>query len=72
MYCTFACDVGYVSIYETAGGCGISSNVYTNRVLSTDRLKGKPSDVDLCRASPNSSGQTTVGRAYVAEFTDTQ
>lgn len=49
----------HMNIYETAGWCGMSSNVYTDHVSITDRPKGKPSDVDLC-ASPNSYGQTAV------------
>lgn len=35
------------NMYKTPGWCGMS-NVYTDHVSTTDRPKGKPSDVDRC------------------------
>ena len=57
---------------ETAAECGMSSNVYTDRVPIADRLKGKPSDVDARLRPTAEDRQMTVDCAHMAEFTDIQ
>lgn len=61
------CDTWHVNVYGTAAGCGMSSNVYTDHVLMVDTLEGKPSDVDLCRASPDDNSGLCIWLKFHAD-----
>lgn len=68
----FVCDVRHVNVYETAGECGMSSNVYTDHVLITDTLKGKPSDVHLSAELHLTARDRRQCAVHMAEYSDIQ